>query len=114
MVEGRRGAGFACEALERQRVAGKLGGEEFERHWPSQACVLGLVHDAHAPAPELIEYSIMGNGDPNHGPPSRIRWGLRLGTMSGILGALKTEIKHARAVNTNCYCGYRGLTQYTF
>src|SRR5437667_11847830 len=107
MVEGRRGAGFAREALERLRVAGKLRGEELERHRPAQARVLGLVHDAHAPAAELLEYSIMRNGGPDHGPPCGIRQALHFGTMSGILWALKTEIKRATELITKCRWGYR-------
>ena len=61
VVEGRGGAGLALEARERVRVLGQLRGQELERDVAAELRVLGLVHDAHAPAAELRRDPVVGD-----------------------------------------------------
>src|SRR6059036_3061974 len=67
MVEGGRGAGFTLEAFERLAIARKLLGQKLQGDAAAEARVFGLVHHAHAAAPELLEDAIVGDGLADHG-----------------------------------------------
>jgi hypothetical protein len=67
MVQRRGSAGFAAEALQRQRIAGNVVGQELQGDKAAQAGILGLVDDAHAAAAaELFNDSVVGDGLANH------------------------------------------------
>src|SRR6185312_11878407 len=53
VLDRRRHARLALEALPEPRVAGQLGGDHLHRDGPTQAHLLGAVDDAHAAAAEL-------------------------------------------------------------
>ena len=59
VVQGRRGARFALEALEGLRVPGQIWGQKFQRHKAAQLGVLGFVHYAHASATEFFDNPIL-------------------------------------------------------
>ena len=54
MIEGRSGAGFAFETIERAGVAGEVVGKEFQGDEAAEFRVLGLVDHAH-PAAEPFD-----------------------------------------------------------
>ena len=54
------------EPLERRPARCDLLGEELDRHMAAQAGVLGVVHDAHAPAAELGHDPIVRDGRADH------------------------------------------------
>src|SRR5688572_2497512 len=67
MVERGGGTGFALETLQSLAIFGKLLGKELQGDAASEPCVFGLVHHAHAPAPELLDDSIVRDGLADHG-----------------------------------------------
>ncbi len=62
MIERGGGSGLALEALERLRVFSQLFRQELEGNGPAEFQILGLVDDAHAPAPELFQNPEVRNG----------------------------------------------------
>ena len=76
VVQGRRGSGFALEALERRLVVELLRGEELQGNESAEARILRLVHDSHAAAAELLDDAVVRDGLADHGvairSPSRI------------------------------------------
>ncbi len=71
VVEGRGGPGLALEALLGLVAREEPLGQELERDLAAQAGVLGLVDDAHAPAAELLEDAVVGDGLAGHGDALR-------------------------------------------
>ncbi len=59
MIERRRRAGLAMEALHRAVVAGEILRQELERDVPAETQVLGVVDDAHSPAAKFAEDAIV-------------------------------------------------------
>src|SRR6185436_5473937 len=66
MIERRGGLRLPLETLAGSRVVVVGVGEELQRDITAQACVLGLVDDAHAPASQFLEDAVMGDGLANH------------------------------------------------
>jgi hypothetical protein len=54
MVERRRSPRLAAETSLELAVLGQFFGQELERHAAAELGVFGLVHDAHAAAPQLL------------------------------------------------------------
>ena len=67
MVQSGRRLRFALEAGERLRVSGNFIGEELERYKTVQPCVLGLVHNTHAPTADLLDNPVVRDGLADHG-----------------------------------------------
>ena len=67
VTQARDDAGFAEEALERLGDAAGFGGQELERDVAAEAGVFGFVDFSHAPAAELREEFVVGDGARNHG-----------------------------------------------
>ena len=59
MIQRRRGARFAEEALDRQAIGRRLGKQQFERDASPEDQILGEIHLAHAAAAELLEYAVV-------------------------------------------------------
>ena len=68
MVQGGSRARFAAETLERLRVLGDVGGEEFEGHEAAQFGVFGLIDDTHPASAEFLENTVVRNGLADHEP----------------------------------------------
>ena len=49
------------------RVARHVRWEELQRHKSTQAGILGLINDPHAPAAEFLDDSVVGDGLANQG-----------------------------------------------
>ena len=62
MVQGRRGPGFALEALQRRRVFFQLSGQKLQGDVPAEVEVLGFIHHAHAAAAKLVQDAVVGDG----------------------------------------------------
>jgi hypothetical protein len=58
MIQRRRGARFAREALERRLVLRHFRGQELQGDGSAERHVLGFVHHAHTPAAEAVLYAI--------------------------------------------------------
>jgi hypothetical protein len=61
VVERGRRARLAQEAVEHRPVAGRLGGQELQGHGAVEDAVVGPVHDAHAPAAQLLDDPVVGH-----------------------------------------------------
>src|SRR4029077_3266546 len=57
-----RGLGLALGTGERRRVSGYLLTLKADGDKPSQACILGLIDDAHAPAAQLLDNAVVRDG----------------------------------------------------
>ena len=66
MIESRRGARLALEALEGPGLAGEALGQELQGHGAAEAGVLGLVDDTHAAAAELLDDPVVGDRLADH------------------------------------------------
>ena len=66
MVQRRGGAGLALEAFQGLTVLAPLLRQELESDLTAQRGVLGLIDDTHAPAAELLNNAIVGNGPTIH------------------------------------------------
>src|SRR5437868_2346477 len=62
MVQCGGSASFSAKTLQCLRVLRDILGEEFERHKPAERAVLGFVDHAHAPATEVLEDPVVGDG----------------------------------------------------
>ena len=62
MLEPRREAGLAQEALAEAGAVGELAGDHLQRHRPFEAEVGGAVDDAHAAARDLLFDPVAGDG----------------------------------------------------
>ena len=71
VVEGGGGTRLALEAFPGLVTREQPLGEELESHLSPQARVLGLVDDAHAPAAQLLEDAVVGDGLADHGDTLR-------------------------------------------
>ena len=65
--------GFPLETAKSLCVVGELVGKEFQGDVATELEVFGLVDHAHAPAPDLAEYAVMGNRL-SHGLGGRRHW----------------------------------------
>ncbi len=52
---------LARKTLQRLGVAGQIFGNKLQRDMPPQLQVLGLIHNAHTPAPKLAKDAVMGD-----------------------------------------------------
>src|SRR5205814_8144661 len=59
MIERRRGARFAAEALEHLRIAGEIVGQELQRDKAAEAAVLGLVDQTHTASAQFVHEAVM-------------------------------------------------------
>jgi hypothetical protein len=66
VIQGRRGARLALEAVEGLRVAREIGGQELEGDLATEPCVFGPVDDTHPAAPEAIENPPVGDRPADH------------------------------------------------
>jgi len=66
MIQRRGGLRFAPETAQGLRVFGYFVRQKLERNKAIQSRVLGLVHNAHAAATELLDNAVVGDGLPNH------------------------------------------------
>ncbi len=62
MVQRGCSASLAAEALKSGRVANHAIREKFERHEAAEFGVLGLVHDAHPAAAQLLDDAVVRDG----------------------------------------------------
>ena len=58
---------FALEPLQGHSICGQSIGQELQRDVAPQGKVFGPVDHTHAPATQLFQDSVMGNGLPQHG-----------------------------------------------
>ena len=82
MVEGRRSFSLALESSEGLRVVGEFFRQELQRDVATELEVLGLIHHAHAPAPDPAQDAVVGNRLP-HGLGGRGHWQNMLGVYRG-------------------------------
>jgi hypothetical protein len=61
MVERRRSAGFAAEALQRLWIAAQLLGQKLERNLAAQLQVLGAIDHAHAAPTNDLQHAVVRN-----------------------------------------------------
>ena len=61
MVQGGGGLGFALEAAQSLRIAGNFG-QKLQRNETVQPSVLGLVHNTHPAAAELLDDAVVRDG----------------------------------------------------
>ena len=66
MIQGRGGLRLTLEALAGGRVVEVGLGKELQRDVAVKASVLGLVDDAHAPAAQLLDDAVVGDGLADH------------------------------------------------
>jgi len=66
MVERGGSLGLTPESFQGLAVLGEFLGQELQGDGALELGVLGLVHHAHAPAPELLQDAIVGNGLADH------------------------------------------------
>src|SRR5438105_3935263 len=66
MIEAGGGPRFPAEPFQHRGVFCDQLGQEFESHHPAQLNVLGLVHNAHTPAAQLLDDAIVRNGLADH------------------------------------------------
>jgi hypothetical protein len=69
VIEGGGGLRFTPEPLLRLVAQEEPLGKELERHPAAEPRILGLVDDTHAPAAELLEHAIVGDGLADHITP---------------------------------------------
>jgi hypothetical protein len=62
MIESRGGPRFAFKALQSLRILCQAFRKKFERYTAAQACVFGLIYDAHSPAAQFAKYAVMRDG----------------------------------------------------
>jgi len=67
MVERRRSPRLAAETSLELAVLGQFFGQELECHEAAELGVFSLIDHTHAPAPELVNDAIVGNGLADHG-----------------------------------------------
>ena len=73
MIQGRGGFGFALKTAECLRVFGYVVGQELQSHKAPEPHILGLVHDAHSAAAELLDDAVVRDGLANHWRESYFR-----------------------------------------
>src|SRR6202049_1814139 len=66
MIQGRRGTSFPAEAFERLRVSGNICRQELQGDAATKLCVVGLIHNTHAAATELLNNAVVRNGLADH------------------------------------------------
>jgi hypothetical protein len=66
MIQCRRRARLASEALQGLRIAGEFRRQKFQRHAAPERLVLRFVHHAHAATTELSYHAVVRNGLTNH------------------------------------------------
>ena len=66
MVQCGSGLGFPLKAAERLRVFGNVVGQELESHETTELNVLGLVHDTHTTAAQLLNNAVVRDGLADH------------------------------------------------
>jgi hypothetical protein len=71
MIQGRCGAGFAAEPLDRLRVSGDVVRQEFQGDIATEAGVFGFINHAHSTAAKFFGDAVMRDGATNNG--GRIR-----------------------------------------
>ena len=59
VVQGGGGAGFALKTVECEGIFFRLGRQELERDMAAQIDILGFVHNAHPPAAQLREDTVV-------------------------------------------------------
>jgi len=70
MIQGRGGARFALEAVERFAIGCERGRQKSDGHLPSQTDVFRLVDDAHASLADRFQNAVMRDGLHDHVPLS--------------------------------------------
>jgi hypothetical protein len=66
MIQGRRCARLAAEALQRLRVSREIVGREFQSDEAAQLGVLGLIDQTHAAATKLLDDAVMRDDLADH------------------------------------------------
>jgi hypothetical protein len=66
MIQGRCGTSLPAEAFERPRVSGNICRQELQGDEATNLRVLGLVHDTHPTAAELLDNAVVRDGLADH------------------------------------------------
>ena len=66
VIQGRSGPRLPAEALQRLGITSQILGQKLQRNKPPQLGVLGLIHDSHPAATELLDDAIMRDGLADH------------------------------------------------
>jgi hypothetical protein len=67
MVKSGRGTGLATKTFQGLGVVSYFFGQELQGHEPAKASVLGLVHDTHPSAAQLLKDAVVRDGLADHG-----------------------------------------------
>ena len=62
MIQSGGGARFAAKAFQRLRISGYIVGQEFQSNKAAKFGVLGLVHDTHPAAAQLLDDAVVRDG----------------------------------------------------
>jgi hypothetical protein len=73
MIQRRSGPGFPLKTLDGEMILGNLFGEELHGDAAAKFKIFRLVDHTHAAATQLLQYSVVGNGSPNHWKETGIR-----------------------------------------
>jgi len=61
VIQSRRGPRLAAKAFQRNRIVGRLFGQEFESDMTAELDVFGAVHNPHATAADLFQQTVVAN-----------------------------------------------------
>src|SRR5882724_1940827 len=66
MVKSGRGTGLAPKSFQSLGIVSYFFGQELQGHEPAKASVLGLIHNPHAAATELLNDAVVRDGLADH------------------------------------------------
>ena len=98
MIQRRGGARLALESLQGLVIVRKTFGQKLERHHPAEPGVLGLIHDTHPAATELLENATVGNRFADHGSRSRRHLPLWVGAIPDARRGVAPDIRQRRQI----------------
>ena len=101
VVQRGRSLGLPLETAESLCIVGKVVGKELQGDVATELQVFRLVHHTHAPATDLEEYAVMGDGLPN-GLGGRGHW---LDMLGGDEGEVKRRGSGGETVASQCIAG---------
>jgi len=112
MVEGGGGLRLTLKSLQGLRVLGEGFREELEGDEPAEALVLGLVHDAHASAAQLLEDAIVRYRLADHGALG-LRGGVTISKNTQMRATKETKNKARRIPRLRAGATEREIIRWT-
>ena len=72
VIQRRGGLSLALKTSQSLRIAGDIVRQKFQRYEPVETSVFGLIYNAHASAPELLDDAIVRDGLADHLSAARV------------------------------------------